>query len=259
MFAGSLAAQQHVPELHSAVTDLTNSLTPAERNELEQTLRAFSARKGSQIAVLIVDTVQPEAIEQYAIRVASAWKLGRKGVDDGALLLVAKSDRQVRIEVGYGLEGALNDATCKRIIEEIIVPRFREGAFMAGITEGTRAMIKIVNGEELPPPAPTISEDARNNLTFLLFVAVAIGLAVRASVGTPAGVITAWVVAFAIGAFFIPRLLAFFYGAFAAFLTLGSGGGSGGYSGIGGSRSSSGGGFSGGGGSFGGGGASGRW
>ena len=136
------------------MTDLTETLTPDQTAKLEQKLAAFEARKGSQIAVLIVPTTQPEAIEQYSIRVAEQWKLGRKGVDDGALLLVAKDDRALRIEVGYGLEGALPDAIAKRIIEDIIVPRFKTGDFYGGIDAGVDAMIKVVDGEPLPPPQP---------------------------------------------------------------------------------------------------------
>ena len=122
---------------------------------LEQTLQAFEARKGSQLAVLIVPTVAPEAIEQYALRVAEQWKFGRKKIDDGAILVVAKNDRALRIEVGYGLEGALNDATSKRIISEIITPRFQQGDFYGGITAGVDQMIRVVDGEPLPEPNGT--------------------------------------------------------------------------------------------------------
>src|SRR3990172_11998317 len=105
VFAVSFArAEVAVPPLTARVTDLTGTLTPAQRDTLERELQAFESRKGSQIAVLIVPTTRPEAIEQYSLRVAETWKLGRKGVDDGVLLLVAKDDRELRIEVGYGLE-----------------------------------------------------------------------------------------------------------------------------------------------------------
>src|SRR6185437_12342194 len=106
----------------------------------------------SQIAVLMVPTTAPETIEQFGIRVADQWKLGRKGVDDAAILIIAKQDRTVRIEVGYGLEGALNDAVSERIVSEIIVPRFRQGDFYGGITAGVDRMIGVVNGEPLPAP-----------------------------------------------------------------------------------------------------------
>jgi uncharacterized protein len=127
------AAQVAVPLLTGHVADQTGTLNPEQSAALEQTLHAFEARKGSQLAVLIVPTVAPETIEQFALRVAEKWKLGRKKIDDGVILVVAKSDRALRIEVGYGLEGALNDATSKRIIE-IITPRFQQGDFYGGIT-----------------------------------------------------------------------------------------------------------------------------
>jgi uncharacterized protein len=119
-------AQVPVPPLTGRVTDQTATLTAEQKTALEQTLQAFEARKGSQLAVLLVATTAPETIEQYALRVAEQWKLGRKKIDDGAVLVVAKADRALRIEVGYGLEGALNDATSKRIISEIITPRFKQ-------------------------------------------------------------------------------------------------------------------------------------
>ena len=141
-----------MPPLTARVTDLTGTLTPQQRAALEERLAAFEARKGSQIAVLIVPTTQPETIEQFGIRVAEQWKLGRKGVDDGALLVVAMKDRTLRIEVGYGLEGALPDAVAKRIIEEDIVPRFKQGDFFGGIDAGVSRMMSVIEGEPLPPP-----------------------------------------------------------------------------------------------------------
>ena len=135
------------------VTDLTSTLDAGQIQALEAKLAAFESRKGSQIAVLLVPSTQPETIEQYGIRVVDSWKLGRKGVDDGVLLLIAKDDRKLRIEVGYGLEGALNDATAKRIVSEIIGPDFKRGEFYAGIDAGVDAIIKVVEGEPLPPPA----------------------------------------------------------------------------------------------------------
>ena len=116
-------------------------------------LQEFEARKGTQLAVLMVPTTAPEAIEQYALRVGEQWKIGRKKVDDGAILVVAKDDRAVRIEVGYGLEGVLNDATASRIIREIIVPRFREGDFYGGINAALDRMMRLIDGEPLPEPA----------------------------------------------------------------------------------------------------------
>ncbi|WP_257982661.1 TPM domain-containing protein, partial [Burkholderia pseudomallei] len=129
---GACRAEQPVPPLAARVTDETGTLTAAERATLEQSLKDFETRKGSQIAVLIVPTTQPETIEQYSIRVAEQWKLGRANVDDGALLIIAKNDRALRIEVGYGLEGVLTDATSRRIIDEPNVPSFRRGDFYGG-------------------------------------------------------------------------------------------------------------------------------
>ena len=153
-FAGVAIARDEVPvpPLTGRIVDLTRTLGLAESGSLAQKLAAFEERKGSQIAVLIVPTTKPEEIEQYSIRVVDQWKLGRKGVDDGALLLVAKNDHAVRIEVGYGLEGALTDATSGRIIDEIIVPQFRAGDFAGGIDAGVDAMIKVIDGEPLPAP-----------------------------------------------------------------------------------------------------------
>ena len=146
-------AEIPVPKLESRVTDLTNALTAEQRQALETRLAEFEARKGAQIAVLIVPTTQPETIEQYARRVLDEWKLGRKGIDDGALLLIAMQDRKLRIETQYGLEGPLPDATAKRIVDTIIVPRFKQKDYYGGISAGIERMIAVVDGEPLPEPA----------------------------------------------------------------------------------------------------------
>ena len=130
---GAAQAEVAVPPLVHRITDLTATLDAQQTQTLESRLAAFEAKKGAQLAVLIVPTTQPESIEQFGIRVVEAWKLGRKWVDDGALLLIAKNDRTLRIEVGYGLEGVLNDATAKRIVDEVIVPHFKRGEFYPGI------------------------------------------------------------------------------------------------------------------------------
>jgi uncharacterized protein len=148
-------AQIAVPPLTGRITDQTATLSAEQKSALEQTLQAFEARKGSQLAVLIVPTTLPETIEQYALRVAEQWKLGRKKVDDGAILVIAKTDRALRIEVGYGLEGALNDAISKRIISEIITPRFKQDDFYGGISAGVEQIIRVVDGEPLPQPKAT--------------------------------------------------------------------------------------------------------
>ena len=143
---------QAVPPLKARVTDLTGTFNEQQRAAIEQTLARFEARKGSQIAVLTVPSTKPETVEQYAVRVQEAWKLGRKGIDDGVLLLVAKDDRRLRIEVGYGLEGILPDAIAKRIIDLDITPRFKAGDFYGGVLAGSDRIMRVIDGEKLPPP-----------------------------------------------------------------------------------------------------------
>src|SRR5262245_53718766 len=143
-----------VPQLTGRVVDQTGTLSSGDIAQLTQTLADLEKRKGSQIAVLIVPTTDGEAIEQFALRVAEAWKIGRKKVDDGALLVIAKNDRRLRIEVGYGLEGALTDVTTKRIIDEDITPKFKAGDFAGGVSAGVNRMIRVAEGEKLPEPAP---------------------------------------------------------------------------------------------------------
>jgi uncharacterized protein len=257
-----------VPPLQARVTDLTGTLDAGQKSALEQKLAAFEKRKGAQIAVLMLPTTQPETIEQYAVRVEESWKLGRKGVDDGALLVVAKDDRKLRIETGYGLEGVLPDAIAKRIISDDIVPRFKQGDFYGGISAGIDRMLGVIDGEQLPaPPAASHGSGGTdiNNLLAIGFVLVfVVGGILRAIFGRFIG---AGVVGGAIGfmAWSMSGTLIFaLFAAVVAFIIAlfgnNSGGGSwgGGYS-SGGGFSSDGGGFSGGGGSSGGGGASGSW
>ena len=149
-WAASALALVAVPPLSGRVVDQTGTLSPGDITSLTQTLKDLETRKGSQIAVLIVPTTDGEAIEQFSLRVAEAWKIGRKKIDDGAVLVVAKNDRHLRIEVGYGLEGALTDATTKRIIDEDITPKFKAGDFGGGVAAGIDKMVRIVNGEKLP-------------------------------------------------------------------------------------------------------------
>ncbi len=260
-------ALQPIPKLEARVTDLTGTLTAEQKASLEQTLAAFEARKGSQLAVLLLPSTAPEEVEPYALRVAEQWKLGRKKVDDGAILVVAKQDRAMRIEVGYGLEGALNDATSKRIISETIEPRFKEQDFYGGISAGVGQIIRVVDGEALPAPGPTTAQGTRDMAQYtpvLFLLAVAVGGVLRAALGRfPGALVTGGAVA--VLAWFIAGALsvALVAGVVALFVTLMGGGmgmrGMGGYYGGGGRGGSMGGGFSGGGGGFGGGGASGRW
>ena len=153
-FMPSRAAQSLVlvPPLQARLTDLTATLTGEQQASLEQRLRAFETIKGTQIAVLIVPSTRPEEIEQYALRVVELWKLGRKKVDDGALLLIAKDDRALRIEVGYGLEGVLNDAIAKRTVSEVITPPLKQGDYFGGVSAGVEQMMRVIGGEPLPEP-----------------------------------------------------------------------------------------------------------
>ena len=261
-------AQIPVPALTGRVVDQTGTLSPAQQATLEQTLSAFEVRKGTQIAVLIVPTTAPEAIEQFSIRVAEKWKLGRKKVDDGAILVVAKEDRAVRIEVGYGLEGALTDLTSHRIIDETILPRFKGQDYAGGITAGVDQIIHVVDGEPLPEPSRRPAAglgDLGRFVPIIFILAVAVGGVLRSALGRfPAALLTGGAVA-VIGWFVVGALsVALIAGLIALFVTLlggGMGRGVGGYyGGMGGGRGGGGGGgFSGGGGGFGGGGASGRW
>ncbi|SFU70135.1 TPM domain-containing protein [Pseudoduganella namucuonensis] len=276
-------AQVPVPDLSRPVTDLASTLTAEQAAQLEASLRAFEQRKGSQVAVLIVPTTQPEAIEQFAIRVAEKWKIGRKKVDDGAILIVAKDDRALRIEVGYGLEGALNDATSKRIIEETILPRFRKNDYHGGIAAGLDSMMKVIEGEPLPAAAsaPRAREEGGigGMLPVALVAAVVLGGVLRAVLGRVAGAaitggvigVGAWLIAGAVTAALLAGGIAFLFTLFGGGRMGGLGGiamgrghsggfGGGGFGGGGfGGGGGGGGGWSGGGGGFGGGGASGRW
>lgn len=262
--AQSVLAQVPVPPLSARVTDLTHTLSSDRRQALESRLAAFETEKGSQLAVLLVPTTQPESIEQYGIRVAEAWKLGRKGVDDGMLLLVAKEDRTLRIEVGYGLEGTIPDAVARQVIEEVIVPRFRAGDFAGGIEAGVDRLLRLASGEPLPEPsAPAALEGPGwlgDNFQFIalgLFIAAGVlrallGRLVAAGLLGGVGFVAAW---WLIGSLWAALIIA----AIIFVFTLGGGSGGGIYRGGGGGGGRGGGGFSGGGGGFGGGGASGRW
>ena len=273
-WALAAVAEVAVPPLTGRVVDQTGTLSRDQAATLEQTLKDFEERKGSQIAVLIVPTTAPETVEQYALRVVEQWKLGRKKIDDGALLLVAKDDRKLRIEVGYGLEGVLNDATARRIIDEIITPKFRNGDFAGGITDGVDRILRVVDGEPLPAPKPKSDLSAGFDNLGELFPVVIIGALlvgglVRAVLGRLIGSLVmgggvafiAWAMLGVLPVALIAGLIAFFVTLIGDAIGSGSGGSysssGGGFSS--GSSSGSGGGFSGGGGSFGGGGASGSW
>ncbi|MBL6446046.1 YgcG family protein [Fulvivirga sp. 29W222] len=259
---------QPVPELWQHVTDQTRTLSDSEISQLENKLQTLEQSKGSQIAVLIVATTEPEPIEDYSIRVAEKWKLGRKDIDDGVILLVAKKDRRVRIEVGYGLEGAIPDAIAKRIIDKYITPNFRQGNFYAGINEGINVLSVAIQGEELPEPTATgtpSSDDTEFPYFILVVVFVIAAQALGKRMGKWKGISIGAIVSMVTGIIAVGLsggliMLAIY--TFISLLTLvsrGRGRSGGGYYGGGFGGGSSGGGFSGGGGSFGGGGASGSW
>jgi uncharacterized protein len=271
---GPARGEVPVPPLKARVTDLTGTLNAAQRSDLESRIAAYEARRGSQMAVLILSTTKPEEIDQYSIRVAEAWKIGRKGVDDGLILVVAKDDRRLRIEVGYGLEGAIPDSLANRVIDERITPRFRDGDFYGGLRDGVDQLIRLAEGEKLPPPkpAPGAGRASRGGafdylIPGIVFIVIAGGVLkamlgrLPGSLATGAGLgVIAWVL-FGLTV----AAVAAFIGFLLAFVNTGTGRGGrwssgsgaswGGGSWGGGSSSN----WGGGGGGFGGGGSSGRW
>jgi len=268
-----------VPKLATRVTDLAGALSATQRDALESKLAAFEKQRGSQVAVLIVPTIGDETIEEFAGRVTDEWKLGRKGVDDGVLFAIAMKERRMRIHTGRGVQGTLTDALSKRIISDIVSPRFRNGDFAGGIDAGVDAIMKAIEGEELPLPKEAPSRGKVDSTSsfgdfaiFALFAIPIAGMVLRSIFGRFFGAtlasgitgIAAWLL---IGSLVIGIAAAIF--AFVFTLVGGSGigravgrGGWGGYiPGGGGSwgGGGGGGGFSGGGGGFDGGGASGSW
>lgn len=280
--AAGAQALQPVPALSARVIDHSGTLAPREIEALEQKLAAFEAAQGSQIVVLLVPTTQPEDIAAFAFRVADAWKIGRRDVGDGVLLLVAKEDRKVRIEVARTLEGAIPDLAAWRIIDGLITPAFRSGDFAGGIGAGVDALIALIRGERLPAPAPRTAQGAGvglEDLGALLFVAVPMLGAVLVGVlgRKPGSLLTGGLTGLFVHVLGAGLALALVAGVLATVFVLalgvgssgrggpphrGSGpviGGGMGGRGSGGYRSGGGGFRSGGGGSFGGGGASGGW
>jgi uncharacterized protein len=288
--AGLPAGALDVPYLIGRVNDHAGMLTEEERARIEDKLAALEAETGAQVAVLTVESLEGETIEAYALRVAETWQLGKKGRDDGVLVLAAQQDRALRLEVGYGLEATLPDAVCRRIIDNVIVPQFKAGSFGAGIEAGVNAVAGTIQGRDVvPAEAPTGDQDLRSapwtfRLLFLGIFTVVVGMFSLlalfgkgcqswflyvflmpfylafplAALGSPAGVvpIVLWVAGFPILKLWLGNTAAgkawiASHPRWTSFAAS-SGRGSGG-------GRSSGGGFSGGGGSFGGGGASGRW
>jgi len=275
----SASAEVAVPPLKARVTDLTGTLTAPQIQTLEARLRDFERGKGSQIAVLVLPSTQPETIEEYSIRVADAWKIGRARVDDGVILIVAKNDRKLRAEVGRGLEGAIPDAVAKRVIAEVITPHFKANDFYGGIAAGTDAFMKLIEGEGLPAPRSGVTVNGIHHAIdfqtiFWLFIALVATQALFrrlfgrvAGAGISGAIVGAivWAVAGVLGFAILGGLIGF---VIALINGMGSRGGwtSGGWPGGGwssgggfGGGGFGGGGFSGGGGGFSGGGASGSW
>jgi uncharacterized protein len=291
--AASLALAQDpvpVPKLTARVIDQTGSLTAPERDSLEAKLRAFEQARGSQIAVLLVASIGTETIEEFGGRVADAWQLGRKGVDDGVLFVVAKQQRAMRIHTGRGTQGTLTDALSKRIVSELVAPHFRTGDFAGGIDAGVDAIIKAIEGEKLP--LPEVKKSAHkvgtmssfsNFLILGLFLVPIVAIVTRSILGRGLGSVAAsgiagtvaWFVAGSILFGVFAGLIAFLFTLFTGGGGGGGGGGTGGRRGggwggggwvpggggwsSGGGGFGGGGGFSGGGGGFDGGGASGSW
>src|SRR6267142_2845148 len=284
----SLTPALDVPPLRGRINDYAG-LIPADRaRALEERLASFEAETGHQIAVLTIPSLKGDSLEDFSIRVAETWKIGKKGFDNGALLLIARDDRKLRIEVGYGLEGVMPDAIASRIIREVITPRFRSGDYAGGIEAGVDAILKITKGETLPErtrSAPTASQGG-SLITILMITAMLalfIGMTRRklfggAVGGAASGLVTSLFASGGLGFVLLPALIVgALLGAIGAAVGTGSAGnqwvgrsrsrrgdwgggvfpggfGGGGFGGGGGN-----GGFSGGGGGFGGGGASGSW
>jgi uncharacterized protein len=264
-----------IPPLTARVVDRTGTLDVRQIQTLEAELAQLERRKGAQVAVLLVPSTKPEDIAQYSIRVVDAWRLGRKNVDDGVLLIVAKDDHRVRIEVGRGLEGAIPDAAAARIIREYIAPKFRTGDYYGGLQDAIGALTKLIDGEPLPPPLTSEERGTAEGPTVwtvalfaLLWARVFFALLPAVWRAGVVAAVAAGGVAL-IGGSWSAAVLAGLVGAFLGWL--GGAGGAfahrGGYGGLGGGlwggggfpSSGSGGGFSGGGGGFSGGGASGSW
>ncbi|MGZ8293641.1 MAG: TPM domain-containing protein [Telluria sp.] len=256
--AGGARAQfVPVPALTGHVTDQAGMLTADQRARLEAVLTDYETKSGSQIAVLLVKTTEPEAIEQYGIRVVDQWKLGRKGIDDGVLLLVAKDNpsslRRLRIEAGRGVQGVLTDAQSKRILQDVIAPHFRQEQYYDGLVAGVGAIATLLNKELFPAPVqqPQPQRQAQQDDGGMgLIPMLVIGAFVLMSIFRPRGRSRLARGGWSRGApgFSLGRILR----------TAGRGGGGFGGGGFGGGGGG-GGGFGGGGGGFDGGGASGDW
>lgn len=262
------AQDAKLPDFTGWVTDTTGTLDTATKTALSQELAALEKEKGAQIAVLMVPTTGNEAIESYATRAFSQWGIGRKNVDDGILLVIAKDDRTLRIEVGYGLEGAVPDVLAGRIIREQITPNFRAGQFSDGVLAGAHSLIALVQGEDLPTPVKGADSDDEGTPWMMLLVLLFLALLMPPGVpslfmGVFAGIAFSSVMV-GIGTAVVALMLGVLGRVLGIAKTSGpvtsSRRGGGGFGGGGGGGFSGGGGFGGGGGgSSGGGGASGSW
>jgi len=281
--AAPVPAQIPLPKFEALVTDLTGTLTAQQQAALDEKLTQFEARKGSQIAVLMLPSTAPEDIAQFGIRLAEEWKVGRKNADDGVILIVAKDDRAMRIEVGRGLEGAVPDALAGRIVYETIAPLFRQGDYYGGINAGLDQLIRVIDGEPLPAPDQRWKPAERGKVSwpFVIIFFVLLGNILSRFFGRFLGSAISGLLGAGI-VWWFTSMLVIAAASFVGFLILGLLIGSGAFSGIdpggrrgrrvfrdygrGGGFGGFGGGFGrgggfggGGGGSFGGGGASGRW
>jgi uncharacterized protein len=271
-----LHAATVIPKLARHATDLTGTLSAAQVDELDARLVALEKAKGAQLVVLMIDSTGEQSIEEYSLAVAEANRIGRKGTDDGVLLLVAKNDRRVRIEVGYGLEGAIPDAANARIIREYIAPKFRTGDYFGGIQDAVGALTQLIDGEPLPPPVEGAPREHRGlGLQGALMIALFAAVFLRGVLGRAHALVRVPLGGALIGGllWLLVSLGAGVLGAVVGGVVLllpsgggrsiggGGWGGFGGFGGggFGGGGFGGGGGFSGGGGSFGGGGASGSW
>ena len=262
-----------VPPLSGRVIDQTATLTAPQRAAIEAKLANFESQAGAQIVVLMVPATAPEDIASYAQRVADSWKIGRRASGDGLLLVVAKNDRTVRIEVAKALEGAVPDLAARQVIDRAIVPAFKAGDYAGGLNAGLDQLMARIKGENLPPPQPRAVSPASGmgleQMGIFLFIGVALigslltrlfgrGFGSLLTAGAAGGL--AWVftasLLLAVGAAIVAVLLVGVFGVGTVLrgLMMMSGRGGGGLGGGGGGGFSSGGG-----GDFGGGGASGRW
>jgi len=255
--------ETRLPDLKGRVNDFTSSLSSDEIYQLETKLSEFEKQKGTQIALIIVNTTGAIVIEDYAVKLQEKWKIGREKINDGVLLVVAKNDRKLKIEVGYGLEGAIPDVKAKQIIEDVIIPEFKQGKIFQGINLGIDSIINLIKGETLPAPKSASEIDLNpDSLGFLIIFAAVILQPLHSLLKKTIGNIPSASIfslgAGAIGYLFLPFVFVAIF-SLIVFITLLFGAGSGSRYSSSSWGGSSGGGFSGGGGRSGGGGASGSW